>query len=185
MQNAPPEMQQQVAAQYLQQLSPEQRQQFAQQLGSGTVGSSTPQQVGQHPGLLQKILGLASGRGSAVPGQGGGMGGILSNPAAKAALVGVAGMAAKHLMGGGHGGGLFGGGQQGYGGGWGGVGYDPYAVGPDRDLNDQAGGAGFGDASGTDIIGGGIGSGTDFIGGGIGDGGDPGDGGGGDGGSDS
>ena len=165
MQNAPPEMQQQVVAQYLQQLSPEQRQQFVQQMGPGAVESNNPQQVGQQPGLLQKILGMASGRSSGAPGQGGAMGGILSNPAAKAALVGVAGMAAKHLLGGGQGaglgGGLFGGGQQGYGGGWEGVGNERYEGGSDRDRDDRAGGAGFDDASGTEFVGGDIGDGGD------------------------
>lgn len=156
LQHAPPRMQQEVFAQYVQQLSPEQRQQFAQQVGPGVMDPNDPRQMGQQPGLLQKILGMARGQGSGAPGQGGGTGGILSNPAAKAALVGLAGMAAKHLMGGhgsGLGGGLFGGGQQGYGSGWGGDRDERSEGGLDRDR--APGGTDFGDGSDGGSFGGG------------------------------
>ncbi|GAC1403303.1 MAG: hypothetical protein NVSMB65_20080 [Chloroflexota bacterium] len=174
MEHAPPQVQQQVFAQYFQQLSPEQRQQFVQQMGQATPGGVDPnnpqqmaqglQQMGPQPSLLQKILGMASGQGGGVPAQSGGMGGLLSNPMAKAALVGVAGMAAKHLLGGGRGSGMGGGffgGQQGYGGGWMGDRDGGYEVGGDRDggfgnaytgddgadRGTDGGDAGFGDAS--------------------------------------
>lgn len=145
--HAPPEVQQQVFAQYFQQLPLEQRQQLMQQMGQsfqGAVDPSNPQQLGQHPGLLQKLLAMASSHSGGVPGQSSGAGGLLSNPMAKSALVGLAGLAARHLMGGGHasgmGGGLFGG-QQGYGsqqeigGGWEGEREGRYAEDTDRDRD--------------------------------------------------
>jgi len=164
MQNAPPEMQQHVFAQYFEQLTPEQRHQFVQQMGQGaqgTVDPTSPQQMahdfhqaGQQPGLLQKILGMASGQGSSVPGQSGGAGGLLSSPMAKAALVGIAGMAAKHFMSGGRGGGFGGGlvgGQQGDGG-WGSDRDERDEGGADRDRADGGdnGGGDGGDSGGGD-----------------------------------
>jgi len=132
MQQAPPEMQQQVYQQHFEQMPYEQRQQFAQQAPpqyQPYMDPNNPRQMGQgfyqmgqqQPGILQQLLGAAGGRG--VPGGslGGGMGGLLSNPMAKAALVGIAGLAAKQLLGGHRSGGLGGGlggllgGGQGYG----------------------------------------------------------------------
>ncbi len=149
MQQAPPEMQQQVYQQHFEQMPYEQRQQFAQQAPpqyQPYMDPNNPQQMGQgfyqmgqqQPGILQQLLGAAGGRGTQGggpgSGPGSGMGGLLANPMAKAALVGIAGLAAKQLLGGHHGGGgglggLLGGGQgYGYGrgdrddrgGGWGG-----------------------------------------------------------------
>jgi len=143
MQNAPPEMQQQVYQQHFAQMPYDQRQQFAQQMPpyQPYMDPNNPQQMAQgfqqmgqqQPGLLQQILGGLGGQRppGSMGGQGGGLGGVLANPMAKAALIGLAGAAAGHLLGGHHGGGLGGGlfgGVQGFGGdrddrgGWGGDG---------------------------------------------------------------
>ena len=55
----------------------------------------------QQPGLVGQLLGDVMGGGGSGGGGGtsGGTGGILSNPAAKAALAGIAAMAAKQFMG--------------------------------------------------------------------------------------
>jgi hypothetical protein len=125
--NAPPEMQQQVYQQHFEQMPYEQRQQYAQQMPPPYQAYMDPndpqrmaqgfQQMGQQqPGLLQQILGGLGGQSAAggMGGSGAGMGGLLSNPMAKTALVGLAGVIAGHLLGGhrgGFGGGGFGGGM--------------------------------------------------------------------------
>lgn len=137
MQQAPPEMQQQVYQQHFEQMPYDQRQQFAQQMPpqyQSYMDPNNPQQMGQgfyqmgqqQPGILQQLLSSISGGRAQGGVQGGGLGGVLANPMAKAALVGIAGLAAKQLLGGHHrgGGGLGGllGGGQGFGSarGWGG-----------------------------------------------------------------
>ena len=124
MRQAPPEMQQQVYQQHFEQMPYDQRQQFAQQAPpqyQQQMGQGFYQMGQQQPGILQQLLGAAGGRGTQGGGPGGGMGGLLANPMAKAALVGIAGLAAKQLLGGHRGGGLGGGvgsllgGGQGYG----------------------------------------------------------------------
>jgi len=95
MQNAPPEMQQQVYQQHFEQMPMDQRQQFAQQLPPQYQQQMDPtnpqmmaqgfQQIGQQqPGMLQSLMG-----------SGGGLGG----------MAGLAGLVAKHMLGG-QGGGL-------------------------------------------------------------------------------
>ena len=73
----------------------------------------------QQPGLFSQLLGGALGGGmggSPQGGQGSGLGSALSSPIAKAALAGVAAMAAQRFLGGGAQG-LLGGGGQGFSGG--------------------------------------------------------------------
>jgi len=88
-QNAPPEMQQQVYGHYFQQMPQDQRQQFVQQLppeAQGQMDPSDPQgmaqglhQLGQQsPNILQQVW---------------------NNPLGKVAAVGIAGFAAKELLG--------------------------------------------------------------------------------------
>ena len=88
-QNAPPEMHQQVYGQYFQQMPEEQRQQFVQQLppeAQGQMDPSDPQGMGQSlhqmgqqsPNILQQVW---------------------NNPLGKVAAVGIAGFAAKELLG--------------------------------------------------------------------------------------
>lgn len=115
----------QAAEQAFERMSPQQRQEFAQflqqqaqqhnvnipQLSQGT-SSSQLQNSGflaqilgslhqQQPGLVSEILsGVMGGSHSASGGSGAsGAGGLLSNPAAKAALAGIAAMAVKQFMG--------------------------------------------------------------------------------------
>jgi len=112
MQNAPPEMQQQVYQQHFAQMPYEQRQQFAQQLPpqyQQQMDPNDPQamaqgfhQMGQEqPGMLGQLLGGLGGGGSAGGGGrgrlrgGGGAGGALGG----AGLGSLAGLAAKAVMG--------------------------------------------------------------------------------------
>ncbi len=98
MQNAPPEMQQQVYQQHFAQMPQDQREQFAQQMPPQYQQQMDPtnpqmmaqgfQQMGQQqPGMLQSLIG-----------SGGMMGG-------GSGMAGLAGLVAKHLLGG-QGGGL-------------------------------------------------------------------------------
>ncbi len=124
MQQAPPEVQQQVYQQHFAQMPYEQRQQFAQQAPppyQGYMDPTNPQQMAQgfyqmgqqQPGLVQQLLAAVGGQ-HAQSGQGG-QGGFLGSPLGKAAAVGLAALAAKqvlggHQRGGGLGGSLLGGG---------------------------------------------------------------------------
>jgi len=103
MQNAPPEMQQQVFQQHFEQMPQDQRQQFVQQAPPEYQQQMDPtnpqamaqgmQQMGQQqPGLLQSMMGGLPGGGSGGGAAGGGM-------------MGLAGTIAKHMLGG-QGGGL-------------------------------------------------------------------------------
>lgn len=127
MQNAPPQLQQQVYEQHFAQMPYVQRQQFAQQMPppyQPYMDPNNPQQMAQgfqqmgqqQPGLLQQVLGGLGGHsGAGSMGSPGSLGGVLSNPVAKSALIGLAGAAAGYLLGGhrggGWGGGMFGGGE--------------------------------------------------------------------------
>ena len=110
VQNAPPQMVDQVHQQYYQQMPPQERGNFLQNLVGGLMQRGvSPQQIGiqntdpyamtpdeaarmttyaqqQHPDLLQQILGP---------------GGALSSPWAKMAVAGLAAVAAKQILGGG------------------------------------------------------------------------------------
>jgi hypothetical protein len=102
MQQAPPELQQQVCRQHFEQMPYAQRQQFAQQVPpyQPYMDATNPQQMAQRfyqlgqqqPGRLQQLLG-----------QGSSQGGFLGSPLSKAAAIGIAALAAQHLLGG-HGG---------------------------------------------------------------------------------
>lgn len=112
-QNAPPEVQQGVYQQYFQQMPPYQREQFAQQIPPQyAVNPNNPQQMAQgfqqmsqqQPNILQQLLN---------------QNGAMGNPLVKAGLIGIAALAAKHLLSNQRGGGLggmvgelLGGGQQ-------------------------------------------------------------------------
>ncbi len=61
---------------------------------AGYLAQQTAQLHQQQPGLLGQLLGAGSGSGTA-----GGGGGLLANPAAKAALAGIAAMAISNAMG--------------------------------------------------------------------------------------
>jgi hypothetical protein len=52
----------------------------------------------QQPGLVGQLLGGGGGGGLLGGGGGGGAGGVLGNPLAKAALAGIAAMAAKRML---------------------------------------------------------------------------------------
>jgi len=52
----------------------------------------------QQPGLLGQLLGGSGAGGLLGGGGGGGAGGVLGNPLAKAALGGIAAMAAKRML---------------------------------------------------------------------------------------
>ncbi len=94
MQNAPPEMQQQVFEQHFNQMPQEQREQFAQQMMPPEYGANPNdprqmaqgfQQMGQQqPGMLQQLMG---GAGGLVGGAGGG------------GLGSLVGLMAKQVMG--------------------------------------------------------------------------------------
>ncbi|MDQ6882661.1 MAG: hypothetical protein M3077_00290 [Candidatus Dormibacteraeota bacterium] len=93
MQQAPPSMQQGVLQQVFSQMEPGQRQSFAGQVpsqfamdpGNPAQMAQSFQQIGQQqPGLLGQLLGP---------------GGMVSNPIARMALTGIAGLAAKQMMG--------------------------------------------------------------------------------------
>jgi hypothetical protein len=96
MQNAPPAMQQQVYQEYFSQMSPQQLQELAPMLAQQlppqyAVNTNDPQQMAQsfsqvaqqRPDLLQQVFG---------------QGGMWSSPVAKAAVVGLTALAAKHVM---------------------------------------------------------------------------------------
>ncbi len=109
-QNAPPEMQQQVYQQHFEGMPQEQRQQVVQQMPQEyqqQMDPNTPQtmaqgmtQMGQQqPGMLQSLLGSGGALGGMMGGgAGGGMGG-------GGGIAGLAGLVAKHMLGG-QGGGL-------------------------------------------------------------------------------
>ncbi len=110
MQNAPPEMQQQVYQQHFEQMPQDQRQQFAQQMPPQYQQQMDPnnpqmmaqgfQQMGQQqPGMLQSLMGSGGALGGMMGGGGGG-GGM-----AGGGMMGLAGLVAKHMLGG-QGGGL-------------------------------------------------------------------------------
>lgn len=93
MQNAPPSMQQGVLQQVFSQMEPGQRQSFAGQVpnqfamdpGNPTQMAQSFQQLGeQRPDLIGQLLGP---------------GGMMSSPIARMALTGIAGLAAKQMMG--------------------------------------------------------------------------------------
>jgi hypothetical protein len=52
----------------------------------------------QQPGMLGQLLGGGGGAGGLLGGGSGGAGGMLGNPLAKAALAGIAAMAAKRML---------------------------------------------------------------------------------------
>ena len=92
MQNAPPDMQQQIYQQHFEQMPYEQRQQFAQQMPPQYgMDPNNPQNMAQgfqmmgqeQPGMLSQLLG-----------QGGGFG----NSAAQGGIGGLVGMVAKHML---------------------------------------------------------------------------------------
>lgn len=114
----------QAAEQAFERMSPQQRQEFGQflqqqaqqhnidipQFSQGTSSSQfqnsgfLAQALGslhqQQPGLVGQLLGGVMGGGSGnIGSSGGGASGILGNPAAKAALAGIAAMAVKQFMG--------------------------------------------------------------------------------------
>ena len=125
VQNAPPELQQQVYQQHFEQMPYEQRMQYAQQMPPQyAVAPNNPQamaqgfyQMGQQqPNMLSNIFG-----------QGQGQGGAFSNPLVSGGLGALVGLAASSILdqqgqGGGLLGGMFGG-REGYGQGNGGYGY--------------------------------------------------------------
>lgn len=93
MQNAPPSMQQGIFQQVFSQMAPQQRQSFAGQVpGQFQMDPQNPnqmaqsfQQLGQQrPDLVGQLLGP---------------GGMISSPLAQMALSGIAGLAAKQMMG--------------------------------------------------------------------------------------
>ncbi len=113
----PPQEFQQSATQAFQQFTPQQRQEFGQFLASqaqqqnvnvplpqqpsayqdpGTLAQAVTQVHQQQPGLLAQLLGAGSGGGQSSTGGGSSM---LSNPLAKAALAGIAAMAAQRMFG--------------------------------------------------------------------------------------
>ena len=119
MQNAPPEMQQQVYQQHFEQMPMDQRQQFMQQMPPQYQQQMDPnnpqmmaqgfQQIGQQqPGMLQSLLGSGGGLGGMLGGggaSGGGLGGMLGGGGglggvmAGGAAAGLAGTIASHLLG--------------------------------------------------------------------------------------
>lgn len=121
MQNAPPEMQQQVYQQHFEQMPYEQRQQFAQQLPpqyQQQMDPNDPQamaqgfhQMGQEqPGMLGQLLGGGASAGGGGLGSllgGGGAGGGMGGALGGAGLGSLAGLAAKAVMGNRGGGGAF------------------------------------------------------------------------------
>ncbi len=126
--NASPELYQQSAEQAFARLTPQERQQFfqflqqrAQQQGvpfqdldrdgiddrmqqdPRALAQMTARMEQQQPGLLGQLLGgvLGGPQSSAQPGgmgNAGGVGAMLDNPVAKAALAGIAAMAVKNIM---------------------------------------------------------------------------------------
>ncbi len=93
MQNAPPSMQRGVLRQVFSQMEPGQRQSFAGQVPSQfgmdpanpvEMAQSFQQMGQQQPELLGQLLGPS---------------GLMSNPLARMALTGIAGLAAKQMMG--------------------------------------------------------------------------------------
>lgn len=125
--NLPPDVYQDAARESFSRMQPQERMQFGQMLrqqsrqqgynfpdldGDGVddrmqdpnyLAQVTGRMHQQQPGLLGQLLG---GGGQQMMGSGG-MGGLMSNPLAKAALGGIAAMAVRKMMSGG-----FGGGQQ-------------------------------------------------------------------------
>jgi len=103
MQNAPPEMQQQVYQQHFEQMpmdpnNPQMMAQGFQQMGQ------------QQPGMLQSLMGSGGGLGGMLGGggaSGGGLGGLMGGGGGMAGggMMGLAGLVAKHMLGG-QGGGL-------------------------------------------------------------------------------
>ena len=139
----PPGEYQQAAQDALARISPSERQQLGQYLlqSAQQQGLNVPCMVGQtgggswqdpgmlaqlfgtlqqqQPGLISQLLGSALGGGASPyqqSGSSGGTGNLLSSPIAKAALAGIAAMAAQRFLGGGQG---FQGGGQGFQGGGG------------------------------------------------------------------
>ena len=100
----------QAAEQAFNRLSPQQRQEFgqmvqqqAQQQGLGLPMQPQNQQQLQAPGFLAQMTGQLHQQQPGLLGGllgGGGSGGVLSSPVAKAALAGVAAMAVKNMTGG-------------------------------------------------------------------------------------
>ncbi|HEX8941339.1 MAG TPA: hypothetical protein VF763_14380 [Candidatus Limnocylindrales bacterium] len=115
----PPQEFQQSAAQAFQQWSPDQRQEFGQYLQQRAQQQSIPMpQAGgpgtyqdpnalaqmvtqvhqQQPGMLSQLLGAGNGQSMGGQSMGGGSGQLLANPLAKAALAGIAAMAAQRMF---------------------------------------------------------------------------------------
>lgn len=93
MQNAPPSMQQGIFQQVFSQMAPQERQSFAGQVGNQfPMDPENPNQMAQsfqemgqqRPDLLGQLLGP---------------GGMINSPLAQMALSGIAGLAAKQMMG--------------------------------------------------------------------------------------
>jgi hypothetical protein len=93
MQNAPPSMQQGILGQVFSQMAPQQRQSFAGQVPNqfpmdpqnpAQMAQSFQQMGQQRPDLLGQLLGP---------------GGLVNSPLAQMALSGIAGLAAKQMMG--------------------------------------------------------------------------------------
>jgi len=118
MQNAPPEMQQQVYEQHFSQMPQEQREQFAQQMPPEYGANPNDprqmaqgfQQMGQQqPGMLQQLMGGAGGLmggsgggagglGGLMGGAGGGLGGMMGGAGGGGGLGSLVGLIAKQVM---------------------------------------------------------------------------------------
>ncbi len=104
----PPQEYEESAAEAFQRLSPQERREFAQMLQQraggqfGDFQEDDPRQLARMTSQYrqQDPGGLASLFGGGGSGSGGGMGDMLNNPLAKAALGGVAAIALKRMMGG-------------------------------------------------------------------------------------
>lgn len=98
---APPEMQQQVYSDYFQQMPQDQRQQFVQQFPQQYQGMLNPNDP---RAMAQGFQRMSQEQYSPSPQNPleslFGQGGALSSPIAKAALVGIAGMVGKRMLGG-------------------------------------------------------------------------------------
>jgi hypothetical protein len=125
VQNAPPQMVEQVHQQYYEQMSPQQRGGIVQSILSGlTQRGIQPQQIGvqntdpyrMSPQDAARVTSYAQQQAPDVLHQVFGPGGVLSSPVAQMAVAGLVALAAKHFLGGGGSQGGFGGGNQGSGG---------------------------------------------------------------------